>query len=205
MPIIHRLTLVVLAAALAGCATTATDSTGAAPGVAAQAAAAYRDTIELTGRLQVNYQKDGQPNSMNGGFEWSQRPGQVDVAFLNPLKQTVATISVTPQQATLTEAGRAPRSAADIDALTRQALGWSLPVSGLRDWLQGYATDAAGKRFAATPANNSVFTQDGWRLRFVSWQNGKDGVAMPSNIVAERSATANSDELALRIIIDPAA
>ena len=109
MPITHRLSLVVLAAALAGCATTATDSTGAAPGVAAQAAA-YRDTIELTGRLQVNYQKDGQPNSMNGGFEWSQRPGQVDVAFLNPLKQTVATISVTPQQATLTEAGRARAS-----------------------------------------------------------------------------------------------
>ena len=204
MPIINRLSLVVLAAALAGCATTATQSTGAAAS-AVQAASPYRDTIELTGRLQVNYQKDGQPNSMNGGFEWSQRPGQVDVAFLNPLKQTVATISVTPQQATLTEAGRAPRSAADIDALTRQALGWSLPVSGLRDWLQGYATDAAGKRFAATPANNSVFTQDGWRLRFVSWQNGKDGAPMPSNIVAERSATANSEELALRIIIDPAA
>ncbi len=202
MPILHRLSLVVLAAALAGCATTATQSTGAA---STQAGAPYRDTIELSGRLQVSYQKDGQPNSMNGGFEWAQRPGQIDVAFLNPLKQTVATISVTPQQATLTEAGRAPRSAADIDALTRQALGWSLPVSGLRDWLQGYATDAAGKRFAASPRNNSVFTQDGWRLRFVSWQNGQGGGQMPSNIVAERSATATSDELAIRILIDPAA
>lgn len=208
MPLIshlpHRFSLLVLAAALAGCATTATQSPGAAPG-AAQTTAAYRDTVELSGRLQVSYQKDGQPNSMNGGFEWSQRPGQIDVAFLNPLKQTVATISVTPRQATLTEAGRAPRSAADIDALTRQALGWSLPVSGLRDWLQGYATDAAGKRFAATPANNSVFTQDGWRLRFVSWQNGAGGAQMPKTIVAERSATASSDELALQIILDPAA
>ena len=203
MPIIHRLSLAVLAAALAGCATTVTQSTGA-PGAQASLAP-YRDTIELSGRLQVSYQKDGQPNSMNGGFEWTQRPGQIDVAFLNPLKQTVATISVTPQQATLTEAGRAPRTAADIDALTRQALGWSLPVSGLRDWLQGYATDAAGKRFAASPGNNSVFTQDGWRLRFVSWQNGQGGVQMPSNIVAERSATATSDELAIRILIDPAA
>ena len=203
MPIIHRLSLFVLAAALAGCATTATQSTGA-PGVQA-AATPYRDTVELTGRLQVTYRKDGQPSSMNGGFEWAQRPGQIDVAFLNPLKQTVATISVTPQQATLTEAGRAPRSAGDIDALTRQALGWSLPVSGLRDWLQGYATDAAGKRFAAPPGNNSVFTQDGWRLRFVSWQNGQNGAQVPKNIVAERSATATSDELAIQIILDPAA
>ena len=208
MPLIsrlpHRLSLFVLAAALAGCATTATQSTGGATQASA-AASPYRDTVELTGRLQVTYQKDGQPNSMNGGFEWTQRPGQVDVAFLNPLKQTVATISVTPQQATLTEAGRAPRSANDIDSLTRQALGWSLPVSGLRDWLQGYATDAAGKRFAATPANNSVFTQDGWRLRFVSWQKGKDGAQVPSNILAERSATATTEELAIRILVDPAA
>lgn len=204
MPFNRRLSLFVLAAALAGCAITSPQSPGAAPG-ATQAAAPYRDTVELTGRLQVSYQKDGQPSSMNGGFEWSQRPGQIDVAFLNPLKQTVATISVTPQQATLTEAGRAPRSAGDIDALTRQALGWSLPVSGLRDWLQGYATDAAGKRFVASAANNSVFTQDGWRLRFVAWQNGKDGAPMPSNIVAERSASATGDELAIRILIDPAA
>ncbi|MFC5512921.1 outer membrane lipoprotein LolB [Massilia jejuensis] len=201
MPIIHRLSLLVLAAALAGCASTATDSTSV-PGAQA-AAAPYRDTIELSGRIQVNYQKDGQPGNVTGGFEWSQQPGQIDVSLISPLKQTMAVIQVTPRQATLTEAGRAPRTAGDIDALTRQALGWSLPVSGLRDWLQGYATDAAGKRFAATPANNSVFTQDGWRLRFVSWQNGKDGVPMPKNIVAERAATAASEELALQIILDP--
>jgi outer membrane lipoprotein LolB len=198
MPFNRRLTLFVLAAALTGCATTATQPTGTTT-----AAAPYRDTIELTGRLQVTYQKDGQPGSTNGGFEWSQRPGQIDVAFLSPLKQTVATISVTPQGATLTEAGRTPRTASDIDTLSAQALGWPLPVSGLRDWLQGYATGADGKRFVASPANNSVFTQDGWRLRFVSWQAGKDGAQMPRNIVAERNASAGS-ELAIQIILDPA-
>jgi outer membrane lipoprotein LolB len=204
MPILRRLSLFVLAAALAGCATTATQTPGATTGAAASVAP-YRDTIELSGRLQVTYQKDGQPGSTNGGFEWSQRPGQIDVAFLSPLKQTVATISVTPQQATLTEAGRAPRTAQDIDTLSAQALGWSLPVSGLRDWLQGYATGADGKRFAASPANNSVFTKDGWRLRFVSWQAGRDGAQMPRNIVAERGAGAAGGELAIQIILDPAA
>jgi outer membrane lipoprotein LolB len=202
MPINRRLSLFVLAAALAGCATTATQPAGTTTGAAA--VAPYRDTIELTGRLQVTYQKDGQPGSTNGGFEWSQRPGQIDVAFLSPLKQTVATISVTPQGATLTEAGRAPRTASDIDALSAQALGWALPVSGLRDWLQGYATGADGKRFIASPANNSVYTRDGWRLRFVSWQAGKDGAQMPRNIVAERAANAGS-ELAIQIILDPSA
>jgi outer membrane lipoprotein LolB len=205
MPTIRRLSLIVFAAALAGCATTATQP-GGAPGAAAPVAnAPYRETIELSGRLQVTYQKDGQPGSMNGPFEWSQRPGQLDVVFLNPLKQIAATINVTPQQATFTEAGRAPRSAADLESLTRQTLGWSLPVSGLRDWLQGYATDASGRRVAASAANNSVFTQDGWRLRFVSWQNAKEGGQMPREIAAERSATAAADELAIRIILDPSA
>jgi outer membrane biogenesis lipoprotein LolB len=97
---------------------------------------------------------------------------QIDVSLFDPLGQTVAEISVTPESATLTQANRAPRTAKDIDTLTRQALGWSLPVAGLRDWLQGYAVDADGKRFAASPANNSVFTSDGWRLRFVDWQDG---------------------------------
>ena len=204
MPIQRHIALLVLAAALAGCATTATQSTGGTSAAAA-AVAPYRDTIELSGRLQVTYQKDGQPGSTNGGFEWSQRPGQIDVAFLNPLKQTVATISVTPQGATLTEAGRAPRTAQDIDTLTAQALGWSLPVSGLRDWLQGYATAAGGKRFVASPGNNNVVTQDGWRLRFVSWQTGANGTQMPRNIVAERDAGANGGDLSLQIILDPAA
>lgn len=203
MPINRRFALVILAAALAGCATTATQPAGTTAG--AVVVAPYRETIELSGRLQVTYQKDGQPGSTNGGFEWSQRPGQIDVAFLSPLKQTVATISVTPQGATLTEAGRAPRTAGDIDTLSAQALGWALPVSGLRDWLQGYATGADGKRFIASPANNSVFTKDGWRLRFVSWQAGTNGTQMPRNITAERNTGASGGDLAIQIILDPAA
>jgi outer membrane lipoprotein LolB len=125
----------------------------------------------------------------------------------SPLGQTVAEISVTPNSATLTQANRPPRVARDIDTLTRQELGWPLPVAGLRDWLQGYAIDAQGKRFAASPANNSVVTRDGWRLRFKEWQKAAAGTSaapMPSVIVAERSATADSGELSISISIQPA-
>jgi outer membrane lipoprotein LolB len=152
----------------------------------------------------VNYQKDGRPESINGSFNWSQRPGMIEVSLASPLGQTIAKISVTPQSATLAQADRPPRQAPDIDTLTAQSLGWALPVAGLRDWLQGYATDEAGQRFAASPANNSVFTRDGWRLRFVSWQDEGAAHPVPRRIDAERSATANSDALAIRIVIDPA-
>jgi outer membrane lipoprotein LolB len=191
------LSVLAIATLLSGCATPGATLSHATVG-------AYRDTLALSGRLSVNYQKDGRPESLTGKFNWAQTPERIDVSLASPLGQTIAAISVTPQQATLTQAERAPRVAKDIDTLTAQALGWSLPVSGLRDWLQGYATGAGGLRFAASPANNSVFTADGWRLRFVSWQDESAARPTPRRIDAERGATATTDELAIRIVIDPA-
>jgi outer membrane lipoprotein LolB len=165
-------------------------------------AGVYQDSFEAAGRLSVRYRKDGNPESLTGKFSWSQTPGRIDVSLSSPLS-TIATISITPQAATLVQANKPPRVAKDIDSLTAEALGWSLPVSGLRDWLQGYATGADGKRFIATPANNSVLTADGWRLRFVSWQDEKAAQPAPKRIDAERNASASADELAINIIIDP--
>ena len=193
----RRLTLsaLALAAALAGCATTSTN---------VATVGAYRDTVDLGGRLSVNYQKDGKVESLTGSFDWAQRPGSVDITLANPLGQTVATIQVTPHSATLTQAGRAPLSEANIDTLTQRTLGWPLPVSGLRDWLQGYAVDAQGQRFAASPARNEVTTQDGWRLRFPEWQDANAAQPMPRVIHAERAAAGDIQDLAIRIVINPA-
>ncbi|NML63005.1 outer membrane lipoprotein LolB [Massilia sp. RP-1-19] len=181
---------------LAACATTAPTSMSPAP------VAAYRDIIDLAGRLSVNYQKDGKPETLSGKFNWSQKGERIDVALASPLGQTLAKISVTADAATLTQADQAPRVAKDIDSLTAQALGWSLPVSGLRDWLQGYATAPGGKRFTASPASNTVTTADGWRLTFVSWQDETAAQPAPKRIDAERAATATSEPMALRIVID---
>ena len=183
-------------ALLAGCA-----STGAP--LSSTSVAAYSDSIDLSGRLTINFERDGKPDTLTGNFSWTQTAAGVDVNLASPLGQTIATINVKPGAATLTQSGRAPRVAADIDSLTAQTLGWSLPVSGLRDWLQGYATGSDGKRFAASPANNTVTTPDGWRLTFVSWhQVTGDARPAPKRIDAQRSATASAGELAIRIIVD---
>ncbi len=189
-----RLTAFSLAFALllTGCATTSAPPSQAS-------VAAYRDSIDLSGRLSVNYEKDGKPETLSGKFNWTQTPAAVEVALSSPLGQTIARITVTPDSATLVQADRAPRVARDIDTLTQQTLGWSLPVSGLRDWLQGYATAADGARFAASPASNSVTTPDGWQLVFVSWQD--DGAAHP----APKRIDATRAGLAIRIVVDPQA
>lgn len=189
-------------ALLSACATTGSGTAGAPT----TAVGAYRDTIDLSGRLLVNYERDGKPDTLSVKFAWAQTAREVGVSLLSPTGQTVARISVTPEAATLTQGSQAPRMARDIDTLAAQALGFALPVSGLRDWLQGYATAADGSRFAASPASNTVTTPDGWQLTFVSWQDAQGAPGAPPaprRIDAQRAATGNAGQLAIRIVVDP--
>lgn len=190
----YCLALLATAALLGGCAATGPQSQATV--------GAYQDTVTRAGRLSVNYDKDGKLETLSGKFSWVQKAGVIDVGLMSPLGQTIATIRVTPQSATLTQSDGKARTAADIDTLTAQTLGWSLPVNGLRDWMQGHALQAGGARFAASPANNSVTTADGWQLTFVTWQDAAAAQPVPKRIDARRAATAISGELALRIVID---
>ncbi|SDH61638.1 outer membrane lipoprotein LolB [Duganella sp. OV458] len=183
---------------LSGCATTATAPRSSA------AVAAYQDNIELAGGIFISYTRDGKREPLNGSFSWRQTSTNTDVNLISPTGQTVAVIHVTPNSATLTESGKPPKTAPDLDTLTRQALGWTLPVSGLRDWLQGYATDRDGKRFVASPSNDNVITRDGWKLEYVSWQDDSAAVPQPKRIDATRIVFGEAvDDMQIRIVIRP--
>jgi outer membrane lipoprotein LolB len=203
-----RLTLPALllasALALTGCAVAPSAPRSTA------AVAPYRDALDLAGRIAINYSRDGKKESLNGKFTWQQTKANTDVNLISPTGQTVAVINVTPTSATLKQSGEKPRSAPDLDTLTAQALGWTLPVSGLRDWLQGYAVASDGSRFVATPANDTVVTRDGWKLDYVSWQEPMQGngaaYSQPKRIDVTRIALGQAvDDMAIRIVIDPAA
>ena len=183
-------------AALGGCATTSAprSTTAVAP---------YRDTLDLAGRIAINYSRDGKQESLSGKFTWRQTAANTDVTLISPTGQTVAVINVTPGSASLKRSGEPTRTAPDLDSLTRQTLGWTLPVSGLRDWLQGYATAADGSRFSASPASDTVVTRDGWKLDYVSWQDDAAAVPLPKRIDATRIALGQQvDDMSIRIVID---
>lgn len=196
--------LTTLCLALSAC-TTLPFTSGQPP--SSQSVAPYRDQVELAGRLNVVYQKNDKPESATVNFTWQQTAQRTDVTLFSPVGSTLATIAVTPQEAVLTQSGKPPRSAPDVDTLSSRLLGWSLPVSGLRDWLQGHALAQDGQRFVASPQNDNVTTRDGWRLRYVSWQDGSDttpgAVPQPRRIDAERNASAQADAVSLRIVLDP--
>jgi outer membrane lipoprotein LolB len=166
----------------------------------------YRDTIDLDGRLSVQYQQNGSNEALHGNFSWSQTPQRTVVTLSSPLGQTLAVIEVTPDMSILKQNGQAPRMAADPDSLTELALGWPLPVAGMRYWLQGIATDANGHRFVASgqsDASETVHTQDGWQIRYVSWQDDEKSPASshPKRIDLTRK-TQQAGDVSIRLVID---
>ncbi|MTW09611.1 outer membrane lipoprotein LolB [Pseudoduganella eburnea] len=184
------------AAILCGCATAPTTPPSTA------AVAPYTDTLSLAGRLNVRYIKDGKQESATVNYTWKQDAQRTDVALSTQFGNIVAMIEVTPQGATLREGGnKPPLRAPSIDALSARALGWSLPVSGLRGWLQGHATAADGKTWTASPANNEVTTREGWHLQYVDWQDGSSP-PRPKRIDAEHPGGGDVQQMSLRIVIN---
>lgn len=199
---ILRASLLALPIFLAGCAgMTAMPSSPAPASLQSGPVRPYHQAVDISGRMSVRYQINGRDEALHGSFEWRQRPGSSEVLLLSPLGQTLAQIIVTPEGASLTQAGQPPLSAADPDALAREALGWPLPVSGLREWLQGMVTLASGRRVAAGPQDDGgeIVSADGWRLRYPAWESTDQ--PRPRRIDLARS-TEQAGEVVLRLVID---
>ncbi|MBB5201407.1 outer membrane lipoprotein LolB [Glaciimonas immobilis] len=209
------ISLIAVALATTGCATLTSPSaplTTAANGDhGSQTARQYHPAIDFNGRLSLRYQQDGKEQALHGSFTWSQASQRTLVTLLSPLGQTLATIDITPQQSTLHQAGQPPRSAADVDLLTAQALGWPLPIAGLRDWLQGFGSDINGKRFNIQPSGEkeptNITTADHWAIQYTGWQPAEgltgDANSTPKRIDLTRS-TEQAGEVAIRIVVDSA-
>lgn len=195
---VFRTTLLALSLLTAGCAGMAP-----APQVPPDAGIVrnYQQSIDISGRMSVRYQQYGRDEALHGSFEWQQRPGKTQLTLSSPLGQTIAQIVLLPDGATLTQSGQSPLAAADADALTAQALGWPLPVSGLRNWLQGNVTERGGKKRLAAPQdeNTDIETVDGWRIRYAAWDDS--AAPRPRRIDLSRT-TEQAGEVALRLVID---
>ncbi len=186
----RRRTFLLSLLVLAGCATTGPLPSGTRT---------YRDDVSLSGRLSVSYEHAGQPQSLQGKFSWRQRRDHTDIELYSPLGQTIARITIMPGVARLQQSNGSIREAGSVDALTEAALGWPLPVDGLRFWLQGFVADTDQGLHAVTPAGPASLHSDGWRLNYVSWQDG-GGYPTPKRIDFTRDASRSP--LALRIVID---
>jgi outer membrane lipoprotein LolB len=151
----------VAAASLAACATTAPPP------------AASDTPFDIVGRVAVTF--DGRAFSSN--VRWQHGAGREEVWLLTPLGQTVAYIVSDAGGATLTATDQKQYRADSVEALTRQALGWELPLSRLTWWVRG-APVPGGPPMSVARDEHSRLTQleqDGWRIAFVNYPPGEHG------------------------------
>lgn len=147
--------LALLAFVLAACTTTPKPIEGTSA-----------DAFSRIGRFAITVNEEGgKQNAVQGGFSWSDDGRRYVLDLTNPLGSTEARVEGQPGAASLTKADGTRLVADNPDALAEDALGSSMPVSGLRDWLRGKlagqpeATDVSSDELGRPVA----FEQGGWR------------------------------------------
>lgn len=121
----------------------------------------------LQGRLSVQAE-NGQGG--NGSFELlgTARAGQFELS--TPLGTLAARARWAEGRVTLEAPGEPLRSYPDLDALSQDLLGESLPVAALFDWLRGQPWPQAPASPLAEPARG--FEQLGWRIELDRFEQG---------------------------------
>ena len=160
----------------------------------------FYDNILIQGRFSVAYEQNNRPQSVQGRFQWQQQGQRIDIDLMSPLGQTMAKMSITPNSATIQPSGKEIKVAENVAELTEQTLGWSLPVAGMRDWLQGFNRSTTNQRQTASPSGNDQFDTEGWHIQYVSWHQNTVSV-YPKRIDLTRTSP-QLHQLSLRIIID---
>jgi outer membrane lipoprotein LolB len=126
----------------------------------------------LTGRLgvRVDALADQPARSVSAGFELTGSGPEGRLSLTSPLGTLVARADWSPAGARLVTSD-GERRFGDLDALTREMLGESLPVTALFDWLRGRPWPGAPSR-PTTPPAEAGFDQLGWAVRLGRFSDG---------------------------------
>ncbi|MBN3813363.1 lipoprotein insertase outer membrane protein LolB [Paraburkholderia sp. Ac-20347] len=183
--------------ALAGCATQAPhepSTARATTSLTTQTNRAYH------GRFAVQYNdQNGQQRNAYGNFDWRQTDTTVTLQLLNPLGSTLAIVTSAPSQATLELPNKPPLTADNVGTLMQQALGFALPVEGLRYWLQPSVAPSSRARTTADPQNPqrlSQIEQDGWTIDYIAYADA------PATGVKRVNLTREDPPLQIKLVLD---
>lgn len=123
--------------------------------------------FDLSGRVLVSY--DGR--SFSSGLRWQHGAQRDEIWLLTPVGQGLAHIVNEVGGATFTGADQTRYHSRNVESLTRQALGWELPLSRLQYWVRGEIAPGSAPDAVSRDANQRLvhLEQDGWRIAFVHY------------------------------------
>jgi len=180
----RRLAAAWLVLALGGCA-------AIPPAPPAPPGSALSANWTLQGRIGIQAGEQ----SLSGNIRWQHRADTDELLLTSPLGQGVARIERNAGGVTLELPNQPPRHAADAESLTRETLGYALPVSALSWWVQ--AQPAPGRAFEAThdaAGHLTQLKQDGWVIDYLQYAD--DAPARPEKLAVAREG------LEIRLVAD---
>jgi outer membrane lipoprotein LolB len=183
--------------ALSGCASVkpqGPSTSNAATAVTAQTTRAYH------GRFAVQYvDQNGQQRNAYGNFDWQERGDTVTLQLRNPLGQTMAIVTSSPSAATLELPNRQPLTADNVSTLMQNALGFALPVEGLRYWLQPSVAPTSKAKTEKDPQQDTrlkEIQQDGWTIDYIAYADA------PASGVKRVNLARTEPPLDIKLVLD---
>ncbi|MGZ8259265.1 MAG: lipoprotein insertase outer membrane protein LolB [Caldimonas sp.] len=125
----------------------------------------------LSGRLALRVEAlgDASPRAVSAAFDLRGDAQAGTLGLSTPLGSTLAEARWSPAEVVLATP-QGTRSFASLDAMTKEALGESVPIEAWFDWLRGRPWPGAPST-AAAPGSQG-FDQLGWRVDLGSFDRG---------------------------------
>lgn len=148
--------------------------------------------FDLLGRVLIS----GEGRALSSNLRWRHDASGDELWLMSPVGQTLAHITADDAGAVLTTPDLQEYRDRSVENLTRRALGWPLPLSGLRYWIQ--AAPVPGENTAASSRDDAgrllLLEQTGWSIRY----NYPDepGAVLPRRLDLNRSGQQ------IRLVID---
>jgi outer membrane lipoprotein LolB len=129
--------------------------------------------FDIVGRVAVKFEG----RAFTANLRWLHAAAREEVWLSTPLGQTLAHIQSDAAEATLTTADQQQYRAASVEALTRQALGWELPLARLTWWVRGEPVPGRAPASVLRDEGSrlTVLDQDDWSMTFVNYPPAEHG------------------------------
>lgn len=172
-----------LAGVLAACSTPAVRQVGVpAPG-----------NDDRSFQIEARFSVTSENERYSGRLSWQHEASSDDLRIVSPFGQVVAEIEVRPDRASLLAADRQRHEAIDAQTLTRQVLGYPLPIERLAGWVRAYPAPSAMVTRDALGRPLLVVDED-WRVEYDYAEASPE--ALPARLLISR---VGGPELLLRI------
>jgi len=156
---------------------------------------------DTAGAAEGEQAPTGQRTAWSGRFSLAVDASGVALDLVTPLGATIARFETDDHEARLlVPAGDGVRveHGADAQALSERVMGWSLPLAGMADWVEGRPSAGRPFRRLAADGGSERFEQDGWAVSVEPPAAERTG----RRLRMDRAARAGAPGVDLRVVLD---